>query len=237
MNYSNLIKYNKGVLEPKNASAERQLKNYQVSFYFLDSERIALLKFAKKIKRQLNVLLDPLEICQLGMLVKNTEKIEGDIAEVGVYEGGSARVICEFKNKKKLYLFDTFEGLPIVSDFDKNLVIDKQYKKGQYDSDFTSVKQLFQTFDNVYIEKGIFPTNTEKFEKSLFSLVHLDVDVLESTHACLEFFYPKMSKGGVIVTHDYQSASGVRRAFDYFFSDKPEIIIELAVTQAMVVKL
>jgi len=34
------------------------------------------------------------EAYQIFMAVKNTRKIKGDIAEVGVYRGGSARIIC-----------------------------------------------------------------------------------------------------------------------------------------------
>ena len=42
------------------------------------------------------------------MAVKATRKLSGDIAEVGVYRGGSAMIICEAKGNKKLHLFDTF---------------------------------------------------------------------------------------------------------------------------------
>lgn len=36
-----------------------------------------------------------------------------------------------------------------------------------------------------------------------------------------------MNAGGVIISHDYPDSKGVKRAFDEFFKDKPEIIIEL----------
>jgi hypothetical protein len=97
------------------------------------------------------------------------------------------------------------------------------------------VKRLLMKFDNVYIHKGLFPLDSFGLEKNKFSLVHLDLDIFKSTFDCLNYFYPKMNKGGIIITHDYQSASGVRKAFDQFFKDKPEVIIELAVTQALVV--
>jgi len=53
----------------------------------------------------------------------------GDIAEVGVYQGGSAKLICEARNENKvLYLFDTFEGLPTPGKFDGS------FKKGKYNT-------------------------------------------------------------------------------------------------------
>ncbi len=117
--------------------------------------------------------------------VRKTEKIPGDVAEVGVYRGGSAKLIRE-ATKKPLHLGTAT------------------------------------------------PVSGKRF-----SFVHLDVDIYESTLACLTFFYPRMTKGGCIISHDYPLGSdGVRRAFDEFFSDKPEIIIEpFATDQALVVKL
>ncbi len=49
---------------------------------------------------------------------ERTEKIKGELAEVGVYKGGSAKLICEAKGNSILHLFDTFEGLPNVGEND-----------------------------------------------------------------------------------------------------------------------
>jgi hypothetical protein len=67
--------------------------------------------------------------------------------------------------------------------------------------------------------------------------VHFDVDLYESTKACLEFFYPRMIVGGVMLSHDYSLLAGVRKAVDEFLQDKPEKPIELPSTQCMIVKL
>lgn len=45
-----------------------------------------------------------------------------------------------------------------------------------------------------------------------------------------------MTKGGVIISHDYPSAAGVKKAFDEFFKDKPEPIIQISGSQCLVVK-
>jgi len=75
-----------------------------------------------------------------------------------------------------------------------------------------------------------------KYKK--FAFVHLDVDLYQSTQDCLEWFYPRMSRGGVIVSHDYLSATqGVKRVFDEFFADKPEPILELSGSQCLVIKI
>src|SRR3990167_11445358 len=45
----------------------------------------------------------------------------GDVAQVGVYKGGTAKIIasCFFKTSKKVFLFDTFEGLPSLTEKDE----------------------------------------------------------------------------------------------------------------------
>jgi hypothetical protein len=84
---------------------------------------------------------------------------------------------------------------------------------------------------------GLFPATAEAVAACRFSFVHLDVDLYESTRAALEFFYPRMSSGGIILSHDYVIADGVRKAFDEFFAHKAETVLELTGNQCLVVKL
>jgi hypothetical protein len=73
-------------------------------------------------------------------------------------------------------------------------------------------------------------------EERTYAFAHFDVDLYEGTVGCLEYFYPRMVRGGILLSHDYDWASGVRKAFDDFFADKPERIIEQPSTQCMVLK-
>ena len=69
--------------------------------------------------------------------------------------------------------------------------------------------------------------------------MHLDVDLRRSTLDALAWFYPRLVRGGLLVTHDYGDATvpGVKQAFDEFFADKPETVIPLWFSQAVVTKL
>jgi O-methyltransferase len=57
-----------------------------------------------------------------------------------------------------------------------------------------------------------------------FAIVHLDCDLYQPTAAALDFFYPRLSPGGLFFLHDYSSGhwNGCARAIDDFFKDKPE---------------
>jgi transketolase len=160
--------------------------------------------------------------------LQEISKIEGDIVEVGVYSGGSAEIINKYKpSNKKLYLFDTFNGWP------------DGFPSGEPFYDYNYVKKLFEN-DNVDVIKGIFPdTAPIEFKNKKFSFVHLDLDTYQSTLSSLIYFYDKMTKGGIIMLHDYINTQtpDVKVAVDEFLSDKTEDIILLSDTQAMIVKL
>ncbi len=174
------------------------------------------------------------EMYNLYFFVKNNH-VKGDLAEVGVYKGGSAKLIAQLENKRKIYLFDSFNGMPAV-----NLKIDKHHPGDFRDTTLDRVKSYLQKFQNLLFFEGTFPKSASslKDRKLRFSFVHLDVDLYKSTLDSLAFFYPRMAKGGVIVSHDYNAIScpGVKKAFQKFFANKPEKIIPLWETQCLVIK-
>ena len=163
--------------------------------------------------------------------VQRTAKIPGDIAEVGVFRGQSARIICEVKSDKMLHLFDTFQGLPEPGG------IDTKFAQGEYACSLPEVQKLLADRRNVRYYPGLFPATAGPVTDCRFSFVHLDVDLYESTRAALEFFYPRMNSGAIIISHDYVIADGVRKAFDEFFEHKAETVLELTGNQCLVVKL
>jgi len=195
-----------------------------------DPERSKIFSLIDKVKDERDMLLSDNEAYQIHMAVRRTSKINGSIAEVGVYQGGSSMLICKAKEEKHLHLFDTFEGIPRVDPIDK-------FRKGQFASRLEETQHYLRNESNLHFYKGIFPETAGPIEDKTFSFVHLDVDTFESTASCLEFFYPRMSRGGIIISHDYIPAKGVRKAFDDFFADRPEPIIEMSGTQCLVMKI
>lgn len=205
-----------------------------VILYYDDPQRSKVINFIKRIKLEVKLLMEINEAYQVYMAVKNTKKIKGDIAEVGVYRGGSAKIICEAKGDKPLHLFDTFEGIPELSKMDTGY-----YHKGEFPASLKDVKTYLKKYHNVHFYKGLFPSTAKPISNKKFSFVNIDVDIYESTFNCLEFFYPRMNGGGIIVSHDYinANAAGVRKAIDNFFKDKPEPVIEISGSQCLIVKL
>jgi O-methyltransferase len=175
------------------------------------------------------ILLDP-EAYNIYAAVRRTDKIPGEIAEVGVFRGGSARLICEAKGTRQLRLFDTFAGMPETGKDDP------RFGKGVLVGSLSNVKAYLREFPNVFFHQGFFPDSAAGLEDLKFSFVHLDVDIYQSTVSCLEWFYPRLNRGAMLISHDYPVAEGVRKAFDEFLADKPECLIELSETQAAFIR-
>ncbi len=167
--------------------------------------------------------------------IEKTKNITGEIIEVGVFEGGSAKIIYDnMGGDKTLFLCDTFEGLKDSTEDQDVLGL----LNGMYVADFETIKLLFPNQDRVKIIKGYFPESaTKEMKKLKFSFAYLDVDTYTSTLNSLEFVYARMSKGGIIISHDYNQIPAVTRAINEFFEDKPEVIFTPSNTQIIVEKL
>ena len=74
--------------------------------------RLPSIAASRDARRMAGVGATPLECVELFNAVTACEKLPGDMAEAGVYRGGSAAVMLAASRLKRLHLFDTFEGLP-----------------------------------------------------------------------------------------------------------------------------
>jgi len=202
--------------------------------FFKDGETV---DFIKSEQKKVKFGMTPYEAFFVYSTAKAQSILDGDMVEVGVHQGGSAKLICKAKGNRKLHLFDTFDGLPPVKDVDRSFEDIKWLDTHDFsDTDLDSVRRHLSSFENVYFYKGIFPETAEPIKNSVFSFVFLDVDLYESTLDCLKFFYPRLIQGGIIITHDYATLSGVRKAFDDFFQDKKKPVLEIMEKHGMVVK-
>ena len=141
--------------------------------------------------------------------------LAGSVAEIGVYKGGTAKILAESLPLKSIHLFDTFAGMPETNpEFDI-------HEPGDFkDTSLESVQTLLSHCDNVEFWPGKFPDSTVGLSDSKFCLVHVDVDIYESTKAAIEFFWPKLVEGGIMVFDDYNAprCPGTNKAVDEYFA-------------------
>jgi len=206
---------------------------FRLLSFYNDKKIIDLIKIVKK---EVDFAFYPIEAYHVYSIAKSQSKMDGEMAEVGVFQGGSSKIICEVKNGKELHLFDTFEGLPKVSEKDTHF--GKSYwKTGEFsNTSMESVMDYLSIYKNNFFYKGKFPDTSDPIKNKKFSFVHLDVDLFQSTIDCLEFFYPRMINGGVILTHDYHT-DGVKQAFNEFCKNKKIPQIQLLGSQCIITKI
>ncbi len=202
-----------------------------LSKYWDSDTRRERLKLLLKIRSERDMLLLPAEACQIMSLIDAVKNVPGDMAELGVAGGASAKMISARAPSRILHLFDTFEGLPDPSDKDS-----LKFKRCQYRHTLENV-QGYLGSENLRFYKGLFPQSAQSLIDTRFAFAHLDADLYASTKAGLEWFYPRMSRGGILVCHDYDTSPGVNRAFAEFFADKPEPYFDLVGSQCMFVKM
>jgi hypothetical protein len=191
------------------------------------------LALVSRIRREVPVLVEDAAALEILAHVRAARRPGHAVAEAGVFAGGTARLICEAKGDAPLYLFDVFDTRPSSPGNETAAELERLF--GKIHVSRHEVEAALQGCAGVHIRAGLFPDSTKGLEDLRFSFVHLDLDLESSTRAGLEFFYPRLCRGGILVGDDYNLAA-VRRAFDAFFATRGDPVIALPWGQAIVVR-
>jgi hypothetical protein len=136
----------------------------------------------------------------------------GCFVEVGVYRGGSARHLATIAlvQDRRLFLYDTFEGLPYKADIDQEPV-------GRFaDTSVEEVRRLIPD-SHVQIVKGVFPASAVPMPAVAF--VHLDCDQYQAITESVRYLWPMMVEGGVIWFDDPFALDGATLALNDLFAE------------------
>lgn len=161
----------------------------------------------------------------LQLLAKEIEeqKIAGEIAELGVFQGDFSKYLNRLFPNRTLNLFDTFEGFDskdISVDIKNDLATKRDIDTAERLRD-TSVDLVLSKMKNperVKVYKGYFP-DTIPAESKTFALVSIDVDLYAPALEGLKYFYPRLASGGYIMLHDYNDisyAKSIHKAVEEF---------------------
>jgi O-methyltransferase len=188
-----------------------------------------------------------------------SQGIGGDIVECGVWRGGSmllvARKLVRLKDtSRKLFLFDTFEGMSEPGKEDVSATDQKTAQELLATSDKTAGANVwcYSSLDEVKNNMAVsnYPAANIRFvqgkvedtlpEPSIdrIALLRLDTDWYESTRHELETLYDKLVPGGVLIIDDYGHWSGARKAVDEFINRRnlPLFLQRIDYTGRMAIK-
>lgn len=153
------------------------------------------------------------------------EKLEGNVAECGVYKGDFSIYINKFFPDKIMYLFDTFEGfsecdVKIEQKMGNSAFLNSGFNQSGCFSSTTAdlVLSRMPNKEKCVIRKGYFPESAAGLQDQEFCFVNLDMDLYNPQLEGLRFFYDRMVNKGVILLHDYYHPNlpGVKAAVDDF---------------------
>jgi len=159
--------------------------------------------------------------------------IQGDIVECGVWKGGNILGCIEYLKhyniEKKIWLYDTFEGMTEVSEFDiDHMGVSGKIWENKCESSLDEVKKIISTStynSNLinYVKGDVLLTlDVNENIPHKISLLRLDTDWYESTKKEMEILYPKLIENGVLIVDDYGHWKGAKKAVDDFFgADRP----------------
>lgn len=182
-------------------------------------------------------------------LLRSVFELEGDIAECGCFRGLSSWMICETLNEENggfdgtgFHIFDSFAGLsdPVAED---QLTVETEdgerlgdmMQPGMFACSEVDVRRNLAAFFAITYHPGWLPQSLEGQPERRYRFLHIDVDLYAPTLGALDYFYPRMVSGGLIVTDDY-GWPGARKAFDQFCARHDLQLEVLAGNQAVLRK-
>jgi len=180
-------------------------------------------------------------------LFRRVSGLAGDIVECGVFKGVSLcqfikfRALFENPFSKRIIAFDTFGEFPeALYELDKNRreqFIQEAGSKSIGREELISILKELNLYQNLELIEGdirkTLPEYRSKNPQLKISLLHVDVDLYESTKTCLEEFYPLMVKGGIVILDDYGAFAGANKAIDECFAQNDVKIKKLPYSSAI----
>lgn len=180
-----------------------------------------------------------------------TLALPGARAECGTYRGATALLLAHawrsrdaaFKGDD-LYLIDSFIGTSESCEHDLIPVRDNTgatrreafFPVAKADIPPELVRGFFGEFPHVRICAGWIPQVFATLPDRDWAFVHLDVTLYEPTLAALEYFYPRLNTGGVIICDGSIFCPGAKKAWDEFCAKHDLRFVVLGNRESILIK-
>jgi O-methyltransferase len=173
--------------------------------------RREMLKSFKRITSDISCAHSPFQFPMIYQRIKDLN-VEGPIVECGAFKGGSTAQlsIMAKRTKRRLYVCDSFEGLPEASIEGEDIsgVLNTgdsfAFKKGDYTGSLEEVKRAVARYGHLEVcefVKGFFNQSLPGLHIKP-AVIILDVDLISSARDCLKYLWPSLKKGGLLFTHE-----------------------------------
>ncbi|VTR93087.1 Uncharacterized protein OS=Candidatus Nitrospira defluvii GN=NIDE3429 PE=4 SV=1: TylF [Gemmata massiliana] len=169
-------------------------------------------------------------------------RLEGDFVECGVGYGFSSLVLCHYldfnSTHRRFFLFDTFAGIPEAQMSATERTERLSDNRQMYPECFSTVVNTFEPFPKVQLVRGCVPQTLSQVEISKVSYLHIDMNIAAPELAAIEYFWPKLTPGAVVVFDDYgwEKYAEQQQILDAFARREGVMIATLASGQGLLIK-
>jgi hypothetical protein len=163
-------------------------------------------------------------------LIQQFRFVEGCVVECGVWRGGMISAMAKvLGDKRKYYLFDSFEGLPSAKKIDGKSALEWQKNKDsplyfdncRAEERYAREAMVLSGVRNYQIVRGWFSKSLLKMRfNHNIAVLRLDADWYDPTMKCLVALYDHIVRGGIIIIDDYYTWEGCSKAVHKFLTIK-----------------
>jgi hypothetical protein len=141
---------------------------------------------------------------------KTALRRQGDFVECGTARAFVSTAILKYTdwNEKSggrhFYLVDTFDGIveELLTDSERSMGAIERHGS-RYRNNYPDALRNVSPFKNVQLVKGIVPDILSKIQAKQVAYLHLDMNSAVAEVAALEYFWPQVVLGGVVLLDDY----------------------------------
>lgn len=189
-----------------------------VTHYDLEQARWKIDPLAKPITLLNKIQLDLIE---QAVVAVEQRKVPGDFMEAGIWRGGAiilmrALIFAYGLNGRKVFAADSFAGIPknvrAVNDPVDNW-------SDRWVAPIEEVRQNIARFGlldhKVVFVPGFFSDSLKSLSRERFAVIRLDSDSYDSVETSLEYLYPLVSQGGIVIIDDWHLPGCRMAVLDY----------------------
>jgi hypothetical protein len=169
--------------------------------------------------------------------------VPGDFVECGVNAGFTSSAIMRALDFARLprgyYLVDTFAG-PVDS---QTSAADRERVRGlvaagAYVTDLNRIRANFAEWPNAVVVQGAVPEVLPRVPTESVAFLHIDMNSAAPECAALEYFWPKLSPGAIVLFDDYarREYPELREALDPTARKLGANVLSLPTGQGMIVR-
>jgi len=173
----------------------------------------------------------------------HASKLQGDFVECGVNTGMMSLAICKYVDfnriGKTFWLFDTFCGIPVEQAKDEQEVAHvAAHNQGNYFECYELAKQNFSPYHNAKLIRGKVPETLSSVSIERISYLSIDMNLEVPERAAIEYFWPKMVSGGIVLFDDYGFVGyeAQHESADDFASKMGVAVLSLPTGQGILIK-